>query len=88
MPNGGTIGIAISAKDNIVTINFEDEGQGISDEVMGKIWDPFFTTKEMGTGLGLGVVKNLIESHNGSIQVLNRSQGGARVTVELPVEQF
>jgi two-component system sensor histidine kinase HydH len=55
---------------------------------MGKIWDPFFTTKEMGTGLGLGVVKNLIESHNGSIQVLNRSQGGARVSVELPVEQL
>jgi len=88
MPNGGTIEITISAKDNIVAINFADEGQGISDEVMGKIWDPFFTTKEMGTGLGLGVVKNLIESHNGSIQVLNRSQGGARVTVELPVEQL
>ncbi len=38
-------------------------------------------------GLGLGVVKNLIESHGGSIQILNRSQGGACVTVELPVEQ-
>jgi signal transduction histidine kinase len=52
-----------------------------------KIWDPFFTTKEMGTGLGLGVVKNIIESHGGSIQILNRAEGGARVTVELPVEQ-
>jgi signal transduction histidine kinase len=87
MPNGGTIEIAIRANDKIVTINFEDEGQGISDEVIKKIWDPFFTTKEMGTGLGLGVVKNLIESHGGSIQIQNRSQGGARVTVELPVEQ-
>jgi len=73
--------------DNIVTINFEDEGQGISDAVIEKIWDPFFTTKEMGTGLGLGVVKNLIESHGGSIQVLNRPKGGACVTVELPVDQ-
>lgn len=87
MPNGGTIEIAIRANDKMVTINFEDEGQGISDEVIKKIWDPFFTTKEMGTGLGLGVVKNLIESHGGSIQIQNRSQGGARVTVELPVEQ-
>ena len=88
MPNGGNIEIAISANDKFVTINFEDEGQGISDDVIGKIWDPFFTTKEMGTGLGLGVVKNLIESHGGSIQILNRSQGGACVTVELPVEQL
>ena len=87
MPNGGSIEITISSNDNIVTINFEDEGQGISDEVIAKIWDPFFTTKEMGTGLGLGVVKNLIESHGGSIQILNRSNVGACVTVELPVEQ-
>jgi len=87
MPDGGTIEITASGNDNIITINFEDEGQGISDAVIEKIWDPFFTTKEMGTGLGLGVVKNLIESHGGSIQVLNRPKGGACVTVELPVDQ-
>jgi len=87
MPDGGCIDISISANDKIVTVNFEDEGQGIADEVLDKIWDPFFTTKEMGTGLGLGVVKNIIESHGGSIQIQNRSSGGARVTVELPVEQ-
>jgi two-component system sensor histidine kinase KdpD len=40
----------------------------------------------MGTGLGLGIVKNIIESHGGSIQILNREEGGARVTVELPVD--
>jgi signal transduction histidine kinase len=87
MPNGGNIEVAISSNDKIVTINFEDEGQGIPEEVIDKIWDPFFTTKEMGTGLGLGVVKNLIESHGGNIQIYNRSQGGTRVTIELPVEQ-
>jgi signal transduction histidine kinase len=86
MPHGGTIEITISANAKMVTINFEDEGQGISEEVIEKIWDPFFTTKEMGTGLGLGVVKNLIESHGGNIQILNRTQGGACVTVELPVD--
>ena len=87
MPNGGTIDVAINANDKFVAIDFEDEGQGIADEVLEKIWDPFFTTKEMGTGLGLGVVKNIIESHGGSIQILNKSQGGACVTVELPVVQ-
>jgi signal transduction histidine kinase len=87
MPEGGCIDITISTNNKIVTVIFEDEGQGIADEVIEKIWDPFFTTKEMGTGLGLGVVKNLIESHGGSIQIANRVRGGARVTVELPVEQ-
>jgi len=85
MPSGGTIDVAISADDNIVRIHFDDEGQGIDGEVLEKIWDPFFTTKEMGTGLGLGIVKNIIESHGGSIQIVNREQRGARVTVELPV---
>jgi signal transduction histidine kinase len=87
MPAGGTIDVGISADDHIVTVNFDDQGQGIDDQVLEKIWDPFFTTKEMGTGLGLGIVKNIIESHGGSIQILNREQGGARVTVELPVER-
>jgi signal transduction histidine kinase len=87
MPGGGTINVEISADENIVTINFDDEGRGIDDAVMGKIWDPFFTTKEMGTGLGLGIVKNIIESHGGSIQILNLEPVGARVTVELPVER-
>jgi len=87
MPAGGTIDVGISADDHIVTVNFDDQGQGIDDRVLEKIWDPFFTTKEMGTGLGLGIVKNIIESHGGSIQILNREQGGARVTVELPVER-
>lgn len=87
MPAGGAIDVTISADDHIVTVNFDDQGQGIDDQVLEKIWDPFFTTKEMGTGLGLGIVKNIIESHSGSIQILNREQGGARVTVELPVER-
>jgi signal transduction histidine kinase len=87
MPAGGAIDVAIGADDHIVTIHFDDQGSGIDDKVLDKIWDPFFTTKEMGTGLGLGIVKNIIESHGGSIQIVNREQGGARVTVELPVDR-
>jgi signal transduction histidine kinase len=86
MPNGGIIEVAIRSDGKMVTINIDDEGQGIADEIMEKIWDPFFTTKEMGTGLGLGMVKNIIESHGGNIQIVNISQGGTRVTVKLPVE--
>jgi signal transduction histidine kinase len=86
MPNGGMIEVAIRSNSEVVTINFADEGQGIADEILEKIWDPFFTTKEMGTGLGLGMVKNIIESHGGNIQIDSRIRGGTQVTVELPVE--
>ena len=86
MPNGGMIEVAIRSNSKVVTINFDDQGQGIAKKILEKIWDPFFTTKEMGTGLGLGMVKNIIESHGGNIQIDNRTQGGTRVTVELLVE--
>jgi len=86
MPNGGIIKVSIRSNGKAVGINFDDEGQGIADEILEKIWDPFFTTKETGTGLGLGMVKNIIESHGGNIQIVNKTEGGARVTVELPVE--
>jgi signal transduction histidine kinase len=86
MPNGGIIKVAIRFNGKAVCINFDDEGQGIADEILEKIWDPFFTTKETGTGLGLGMVKNIIESHGGNIQIANKTEGGTRVTVELPVE--
>jgi signal transduction histidine kinase len=86
MPDGGTIEVEILSNGKIITINFDDEGQGIADKILEKIWDPFFTTKEMGTGLGMGMIKNIIESHGGNIQIYNRTQGGTRVAVELPVE--
>jgi len=87
MPNGGRILVEISSNDHLLTVHFDDEGKGIPPENLEKIWDPFFTTKDMGTGLGLGIVKNIIESHGGSIQIVNRPVHGARVTIELPLKQ-
>ena len=86
MPEGGRILVEVSSGDHLVTVHFDDEGQGIPNENLEKIWDPFFTTKEMGTGLGLGIVKNIVESHGGSIQIVNRPIRGTRVTIELPVK--
>ncbi len=87
MPGGGNILVEIASNGNQVSLIFEDEGEGIPDDQLDKIWEPFFTTKEKGTGLGLGIVKNIIDSHRGSIQLENRSTGGARVTLYLPVTQ-
>ncbi|MDH3886529.1 MAG: ATP-binding protein, partial [Desulfobacterales bacterium] len=86
MPDGGRILVEVSSSGQLVTVHFDDEGQGIPNENLEKIWDPFFTTKEMGTGLGLGIVKNIVESHGGSILIMNRPVRGTRVTIELPVK--
>jgi two-component system, NtrC family, sensor histidine kinase HydH len=88
MPGGGEIQIEINAKDHCLSVIFEDEGEGISEENLEKIWDPFFTTKDMGTGLGLGIVKNIIESHQGNIVIQNNAPlRGTKVIVELPTDQ-
>jgi two-component system sensor histidine kinase HydH len=86
MPEGGKIQVSIQSADHIITVCIEDEGSGVPEDLLERIWDPFFTTKEKGTGLGLGIVKNIIESHNGSIRVENLKEGpGVRVIIELPV---
>lgn len=88
MGDGGIIDVDIRADDNrAVTICFRDEGHGIEDSVMENIWDPFFTTKDTGTGLGLGIVKNIIESHGGGLHIETRENKGTNVIVTLPVKQ-
>jgi len=86
MPDGGPIDIRVVLVEDSIQIKFIDEGPGIEPEITDKIWDPFFTTKEKGTGLGLGIVKNIIESHNGAVFIENRSTKGVTVTVALPLQ--
>ena len=71
MPQGGTIEIKIKSDNDDVVIDFIDYGIGIPEEFMGKIFEPLFTTKQKGTGLGLASCKNIIEQHNGKISVKN-----------------
>ncbi len=65
----------------------EDDGPGIGAEVMDRIFNPFFTTKDTGTGLGLAIVHRIIEAHDGSIHVVNRRQGGARFEIRIQALQ-
>jgi signal transduction histidine kinase len=87
MPRGGAIDVTIETVDRDLWIFIEDEGDGVSSTVLEKIWDPFFTTKEKGTGLGLGIVKNIIESHEGLIRIDNKPNKGARVSIKFPLSQ-
>lgn len=87
MPEGGTIDIFAKPANDSLWIAVEDQGSGIAAEAMENIWNPFFTTKDKGTGLGLGIVKNIIEAHGGMVRMDNRPEGGARISIRLPIEE-
>jgi len=87
MPNGGTINVRIALENEGILISFADEGEGIPEELLEKIWDPFFTTKEQGTGLGLGIVKNIVQAHDGEIEIENEPSHGSQIIVRLPVQR-
>jgi len=86
MPQGGDLKIQTLYEENQVLIVVEDTGIGMSDEVLEKIFTPFFTTKEVGegTGLGLPVVHGIITSHGGSVRVKSKVGQGTRFEIQLP----
>lgn len=84
MPNGGKIRISIHNATKEIHILFEDNGPGIPEELLSKIREPFFTTKDKGTGLGLGLVEKILSAHSGKMEITNRQEGGLRVKVILP----
>ena len=86
MPNGGTLTVATRADDVSVVLVVEDTGVGMSDEVKEQIYDPFFTTKDVGegTGLGLSVVHGIVTSHRGSINCNSKVGSGTHFEIQLP----
>jgi len=70
-----------------IEISISDTGKGISKDVLGKIFQPFFTTKPKGTGLGLAISKQLIEQHGGAISAENNPDGGATFRIKIPSVQ-
>jgi len=82
MPEGGRLRVETASTEREVSITVADTGPGIPAESVEKIFQPFFSTKHQGAGLGLSIVKRIIEEHDGSISVEN--SGGAVFTVSLP----
>ncbi len=84
MKDGGNIKIAIEEEKDNYRVEIQDTGIGITKENLNKIFNPFFTTKEKGSGLGLSIVKNIIEGHKGTVLVESEEEVGTRVSVTLP----
>ena len=82
--DAGEINIRVDEEKNGYVVRIEDTGEGISSENMKKIFNPFFTTKEKGSGLGLSIVRNIIEGHEGTISIESDEGAGTRVTIYLP----
>jgi len=85
MPDGGELEIDMYGTDELLFVAFKDTGIGIPEENMGKLFNPFFTTKAKGQGLGLPVCKKLVEAHNGRITVESKPGEGSTFTVKLPL---
>ena len=84
-PDGGRIKLKLmNGSSSSLILKVEDTGPGIPDDILDKLFTPFFTTKTNGTGLGLATVKKLVELHGGQVTAANIPGGGAVFTVETP----
>jgi PAS domain S-box-containing protein len=87
MSAGGELGVKVGVRDasgsRIVTVEFEDSGGGIPSDVLTKIFDPFVTTKERGSGLGLSICRGIADAHRAAIYARN-SERGAVIAIEFP----
>ncbi|MCM3669763.1 ATP-binding protein [Mesobacillus maritimus] len=86
MPDGGTIFISARLEDSHHVISVEDEGEGIPEEQLAKLGEPFYTTKPNGTGLGLMVTKKIIEEHDGKLEIDSFPNKGTKIDIILPKE--
>jgi len=84
MPKGGELSVEVQLEEALVRISIRDTGTGMGEAGLGHATDPFFTTKMIGTGMGLTLVKRIVEDHGGRLTLRSNSQGGMEATVVLP----
>nr|WP_223218399.1 ATP-binding protein [Rhizobium wenxiniae] len=82
----GTIWISTCVQPNgVALIRFKDDGEGISEEDLEKIFDPFYSTKPNGTGLGLAMVHRIVDAHYGTVTITSKRGEGTEVSLRLPL---
>jgi signal transduction histidine kinase len=87
MEGGGTLTVSTDLADDEIQISVCDTGVGIFKDNLSRIFEPYYTTKETGTGLGLTIVYKIIREHRGEISVQSRENEGSCFTISLPLEQ-
>jgi signal transduction histidine kinase len=84
-PPDGRVRTIVDTDGGLARIRILDEGPGIDAELEDKIFEAFFTTRAQGSGLGLALVRRIVEEHDGQCDIRNRSEGGAEATIRLPL---
>ena len=84
---GGLLKISLGSSDRFVAISFKDTGAGIDPEDLGEIFEPYHTTKESGSGLGLMIVQRIVRDHGGEIAVDSVPDSGTTFTIYLPRDE-
>jgi signal transduction histidine kinase len=84
MPNGGELRVRTSRADGSVRIDVSDTGEGLTAEERGRLFTPYYTTKQHGTGLGLAIVQSVVADHSGTIRVDSERGRGTAFHIELP----
>jgi signal transduction histidine kinase len=87
MAHGGVLRITLSSTDRFVAIAFKDTGPGIPPDELGNIFEPYFTTKSEGTGLGLMIVQRIVRDHGGELEVHSEPRAGTTFTLFLPRDE-
>ncbi|MBT5107542.1 MAG: GHKL domain-containing protein [Rhodospirillaceae bacterium] len=85
--DGGIVTISTRRSGDRFWITVSDNGPGVPEDIQGQIFDPLYSTKTYGVGLGLPLVKQVIEDHHGVVSLLNAEEGGAAFRIDLPIKQ-
>ena len=80
----GVISISLSRQNKKLKLVIQDTGPGIDEDMLNRIFEPYFSTKDVGTGLGLPIAKKIIEDHDGSIEASSKENKGSTITIRLP----
>lgn len=86
LPTGGKVNVRLYQEQDMALIEIADDGPGITMENQAKIFEPFFTQRAGGVGLGLAIVRQIVEAHQGEITCSSSQSGGARFTISLPIK--
>ena len=87
MPRGGSLRVHTTHAAQGVRIQVSDSGEGLTAEECGRLFTPYYTTKQHGTGLGLAIVQSVVSDHRGKISVESEPGRGATFTIDLPYIQ-
>ena len=87
MPGGGSLRISAQCSDRCVAIAFKDVGTGIPPETFSRIFEPYYTTKAAGSGLGLMIVQRIVQDHGGRIDIRSEPNVGTTFTILLPLDE-